>query len=162
MPRPSDLQRTIKPVVIPPSIPNPPSDLSMEEQELWLELFASIEPDWITVAQYPIAKAYVRNVISADRISKMIEFHNTKLAQFNGDFDEDDLKMLTKLTALLDTHHRGILANLRAMRLNNISLRTDKSPVPTATAKPWNVDDEIEAEVIDEKVSEGEKSTDIS
>ena len=145
MGRTSDLVKGINTnIVIAKHVPDPPSELSYPQSEIWVDLFSVIDDGWITPAQYALASAYCRHCDAANRVSKLIDMHNRHMDQFDN-FNTDDVKTLDRLLKIQEREVRSLSSVLSRLRLTNINIRSDKSknPSPIVNSVPWELTEDL-------------------
>lgn len=120
--------------------PEPPSDLTAVEAEVWERTVAHEAADVFgTAALQQMLKDYCRHVVAAERLGKVIEGHMA------GDPGEEaiSLKELDCLLKMRDRETKAIADKATKLRLTNQSRYTPKAAATAAksagAARPWQV-----------------------
>lgn len=134
MARTSDLQKSI--AVASDGKPQPPSDMTEAEKAEWNAVFDAVKSDFIPTETYPILAQYCRHIVRS-------RLYSAKLSELEASLDysnADDLKLLDRLSGVVEREHRSALANARSLRLTSQSLRTADISPGSRTAlpkRPW-------------------------
>ncbi|WP_157971188.1 hypothetical protein [Pseudogemmobacter bohemicus] len=116
--------------------PAAPNTLTSEEAMVWDSVFLCVRSDFIPAEGYPILILYSRHLAKEKLYAK-------KLAELEERLDfanPENLKMIDRLSGLVEREGRAALACARSLRLTSQSLRTadqnkDRSANPAK--RPW-------------------------
>lgn len=121
-----------------PRRPPPPHDLKGKEEQVWRDTVATMPGDWFDRVHEPMLKAFCRHVVSADRLTLLVE-------AFKDDWlrEEGGLQRLDKLLAMRERESRAVVMCARSMRLTQQAQMHPRSAgraVANATSgpRPWD------------------------
>ena len=120
--------------------PQPPSELTEAEAEVWTQTVAHEAADiFATAALQQMLKDYCRHVIAAERLGVVIEGHMSRPAS-----DESiTLKDLDCLLKMRDRETKAVADKATKMRLTNQARYTPKAAATASknagAAKPWQI-----------------------
>jgi hypothetical protein len=123
--------------------PDPPSDLTALEAEVWERTVAHEAADVFgTAALQQMLKDYCRHVVAAERLGKVIEGHMAGEPQEGA--EPVSLKDLDCLLKMRDRETKAIADKATKLRLTNQSRYTPKAAATAAKntgapAKPWQL-----------------------
>lgn len=122
-------------------LPEPPSYLTPEQEDVWRLVVASRGGDLIAPESFPVLVEYCRQVISANQVAAQLDAFDPEWAK-----DDEGLKRWDKLLAMQD-RLAGKVASLAAkLRLTPSSrvqaISAGRHADKGAKRKPWEFGDE--------------------
>ena len=121
-------------------LPEPPSYLTPEQEDVWRLVVASRGGDLIAPESFPVLVEYCRQVISANQVAAQLDSFDPEWSK-----DDEGLKRLDKLLAMQD-RLAGKVASLAAkLRLTPSSrvqaISAGRHADKGAKRKPWEFDE---------------------
>jgi hypothetical protein len=120
--------------------PRPPNELSEEQAREWTSIVNRLPADWFPRETWGMLAQYCRHVVTARRVSGMIEALETELAKEEGDKAEIILgasKAFDRLFKMQEREGRAISSLATKMRLSQQSSYDKSKQKPRAAQKPW-------------------------
>lgn len=115
--------------------PQPPNELTPEQQDEWHAVVERMPADWFPRETHGLLVQYCRHVIAARRIAQLIA--KTEKAKA---FDVD---MYDKLLKMQEREGRAISSLATRMRITQqATVRAESARKPEQLAAPWEEDDE--------------------
>lgn len=115
--------------------PQPPNELTPEQQDEWHAVVERMPADWFPRETHGLLVQYCRHVIAARRIAQLIA--KTEKAKA---FDVD---MYDKLLKMQEREGRAISSLATRMRITQqATVRAEFARKPEQLAAPWEEDDE--------------------
>lgn len=112
--------------------PDPPSELTPEQAEVWVSVVSTFAADYFRTEMHPILVQYCRHVVQARRVAQLIQAMESR--------DELDIDAYQKLLKMQDTESRCIASMGTKMRLTQqatVNAKVQKPTVLGAAKKPW-------------------------
>jgi hypothetical protein len=128
--------------------PEPPSDLTAEQQSEWRAVVNRLPADWFPRETLPLLAQYCRHVVSAGRIAQMIQHMDEGLAAMTvnathpasdegDDNAEFSLDAYDKLLKMQEREGRAMSSLATRMRLTQQSTFDKERKKGKAGKKPW-------------------------
>lgn len=115
--------------------PQPPNELTPEQQDEWCAVVDRMPADWFPRETHGLLVQYCRHVIAARRIAQLIA--KTEKAKA---FDVD---VYDKLLKMQEREGRAISSLATRMRITQqATVRAESARKPEQLAAPWEEDDE--------------------
>ena len=120
-------------------LPDPPSYLTPEQEDLWRLVIASRGGDLIAPEAYPVLVEYCRASVAANQVASQLDAFDPSWA-----IDEDGLKRWDKLLAMQDRLSRNVASLGGKLRLTPSSrvqaISAGRNANKGAKKKPWEFD----------------------
>ena len=117
-------------------LPEPPSYLTPEQEDIWRVVVASRGGDLIAPESFPVLVEYCRSVISANQVAAQLDAFDQEWSK-----DEDGLKRWDKLLAMQDRLSRNVASLAAKLRLTPSSrvqaISAGRNADKGAKRKPW-------------------------
>lgn len=115
--------------------PQPPNELTPEQQDEWHAVVERMPADWFPRETHGLLVQYCRHVIAARRIAQLIA-KSEKAKAF-------DVDMYDKLLKMQEREGRAISSLATRMRITQqATVRAESARKPEQIAAPWEEDDE--------------------
>lgn len=122
-------------------LPEPPSYLTPEQDDVWRMVVASRGGDLIAPESYPVLVEYCRAVISANQVAAQLDAFDPEWAK-----DDEGLKRWDKLLAMQDRLAGKVASLAGKLRLTPSSrvqaISAGRHADKGAKKKPWEFDSE--------------------
>ena len=119
----------------------PPEHLAEKAAQVWRDTVSAMPGGWFDRAHEPMLSAYCRHVVTASRLTGLVDgFEDAWLSEDGG------LQRLDKLMAMRERESRAVVMCARAMRLTQQSQMHPRSAGRTVAAspsgrRPWEQED---------------------
>ena len=121
-------------------LPEPPSYLTPEQEDVWRMVVASRGGDLIAPESFPVLVEYCRQVISADQVAAPLEAFGPEWSK-----DDEGLKRWDKLLAMQDRLAGKVASLAGKLRLTPSSrvqaISAGRNADKGAKRKPWEYDE---------------------
>lgn len=139
--RKSSAALAIAPPVELQKLPEPPSYLSPEQEDVWRLVVASRGGDLISPESYPVLVEYCRATISANQIAAQLDAFDPEWSK-----DDEGLKRWDKLLAMQDRVAGKVASLAGKLRLTPSSrvqaISAGRNADKGAKRKPWEFEEE--------------------
>lgn len=109
-----------------PQRPEPPADLSADEDREWREIVHRLPADWFPRETHGLLSAYCRHVVAARRVAKLIESAG-----------DDDVPKLARLLRMQVAQSMSIATLAAKMRLTQTATIDRRRTKPAGGPRPW-------------------------
>lgn len=121
-------------------LPEPPSYLTPEQEDVWRLVVASRGGDLIAPESFPVLVEYCRQVISANQVAAQLDAFDPEWAK-----DDEGLKRWDKLLAMQDRLAGKVVSLAAKLRLTPSSrvqaISAGRHADKGAKRKPWEFDE---------------------